>query len=128
MNDDDLDKLKEAMRAATPAPDDANKAANLVLARKNFERFQGSADALRQTPDCPETGLAREPRMMLNFLSNRVTLVASTVIVAFGAVMLLPVGGVLKPPTIFPSREALAPEPVHDYQAQASATADGTGA
>ncbi len=124
MNDDDLDKLKEAMRAATPAPDDANKAANLVLARKNFERFQGSTDALRQTPDCPETGLAREPRMMLNFLSNRVTLVASTVIVAFGAVMLLPVGGVLKPPTIFPSREALAPEPVHDYQAQAGATAE----
>ncbi|MYA89239.1 MAG: DUF3520 domain-containing protein [Boseongicola sp. SB0662_bin_57] len=124
MNDDDLDKLKAAMRAATPAPDDANKAANLVQARKNFERFQGSADALRQTPDSPETGLAREPRMMLNFLSNRVALAASAAIVAFGAVMFLPIGDALEPPTISSSSESLAPDPALDYQAQAGATAE----
>ena len=124
MNDDDLDKLKAAMRAATPAPDDAKKAANLALARKNFDRFQESADALRQTPDSPVTGFARELGMMLNFLSNRVVLAASTAIVAFGAVMLLPIGDALDPPTISASREAVAPEPVLDYHAQAGATAE----
>lgn len=124
MNDDDLDKLKAAMRAATPAPDDAKKAANLALARKNFDRFQGSADSLRQTPDGPVTGFARELGMMLNFLSNRAVLAASTAIVAFGAVMLLPIGDALDPPTVSASREAVAPEPVLDYQAQAGATAE----
>ena len=124
MNDDDLEKLKAVMRTATPAPDDANKTANLALARKNFERFQGSADALRQTPDCPETGFFREVRMLLNFLSNRVALAASAAIVAFGAVMLLPIGDALGPPTISANREAVTPEPVPDYQAQAGATAE----
>lgn len=122
MNDDDLDKLKAAMRAATPAPDDANKAANLALARKNFDRIQGSADALRQTPDRPKSGLARELRMMLNVLSNRVALATTTAIVAVGAVMLLPNGDALDPPTISASREAVAPQPALDYQATAGAT------
>ena len=122
MNDDDLDKLKAAMRAATPAPDHANKAANLALARKNFDRFQGSADALRQTPDCPKTGFARELRMMLNVLSSRVALAATAAIVAVGAVVLLPIGDALDPPTISASREAVAPEPALDYQAKAAAT------
>ena len=122
MNDDDLDKLKAAMRAATPAPDDANKSANLALARKNFDRIQGSADALRQTPDRPKSGLARELRMMLNVLSNRVALATTTAIVAVGAVMLLPNGDALDPPTISASREAVAPQPALDYQATAGAT------
>ena len=78
MNDNDLDKLKAAMRAATPAPDHANKAANLALARNNFDRVQGSAIVPRQTPDCPESGFARELKKMLNVLSNRAALVATT--------------------------------------------------
>ena len=112
MNDDDLDKLKATMRAAMPAPDAAKKAASLALARKNFDRFQGSVDVLRQSPDRPETGFAREPRMMLNFLSSRMALAASTVIVAFGAFMLLPIGDAPDLPAISASREAAAPEPV----------------
>ncbi|MDE0522553.1 MAG: VWA domain-containing protein [Boseongicola sp.] len=124
MNDDDLERLKTVMRAATPVPDDAKKAANLALARKSFERFQGSKDALRQTPDRPETGLARELGKMLNFLSNRVALATSTAIVALGAVMLLSIGVALDPPTISASREAVTPEPALDYQAQAGATAE----
>ncbi len=112
MNDDDLDKLKATMRAAMPAPDAAKKAANLALARKNFDRFQGSADVPRQSPDCPETGFAREPRMMLNFLSGRMALAASTVIVAFGVFMLLPIGDAPDRPAVSTSREVAAPEPV----------------
>ncbi|MXY33374.1 MAG: VWA domain-containing protein [Boseongicola sp. SB0664_bin_43] len=124
MNDDDLDRLKEAMRAATPVPDDANKAANLALARKNFERSQGSTNALRQTPDCPETGLARVPRMMLNLLSNRVALAASTAIVAFGAVILLPTGDAPDQPTISAGRETVVHRPALDRLAEAGATVE----
>lgn len=114
MNDDDLDRLKAIMRAATPLPDDANKVANLALARKSFERFQGSTDALRQTPDWPETGLARELRMLLNFLSNRVALATTTAIVAVGAVMLLPIGDPPDPLTFSGDKEFVAPAPMLD--------------
>ena len=124
MNDDDLDRLKEALRAATPAPDDANKAANLVLARKNFERFQGSMDALRQTPDRPETGLAREPRTMLNFLSNRVALATTAAIVAVGAVMLLPIGDAPDPLTLSGGHEFVAPAPMPERLADAESIAE----
>ncbi|MDE0347070.1 MAG: hypothetical protein OXI66_15025, partial [Boseongicola sp.] len=122
MNDDDLDKLKAAMRAATPVPDDANKAANLALARKSFERFQGTTGALRQTPDGPETGLARELRMMLNFLSNRVALAATTAIVAAGAVILLPMGDALDPPQMPGDSGSVAPVPMLDRPAEANAS------
>ncbi len=122
MNDDDLDKLKAAMRAATPVPDDANKAANLALARKSFERFQGTTGALRQTPDGPETGLARELRMMLKFLSNRVALAATTAIVAAGAVILLPMGDALDPPQMPGDSGSVAPVPMLDRPAEANAS------
>ena len=124
MNDDDLDRLKAIMRAATPAPDDANKAANLALARKSFERFQGSTDALRQTPDCPETGLARELRMTLNFLSNRVALATTAAIVAVGAVMLVPIGDAPDPLTLSGGHEFVAPAPMLDRLADAESSAD----
>ncbi|MDE0003824.1 MAG: hypothetical protein OXQ29_14135, partial [Rhodospirillaceae bacterium] len=71
MNDNELDRLKAAMRAATPAPDGAKKAANLALARERFDLIQGSADVLRQTPDGPETGMVRRVMMLLNLISNR---------------------------------------------------------
>ncbi len=124
MNDNDLDKLKAAMRAATPAPDHANKAANLALARNNFDRVQGSAIVPRQTPDCPESGFARELRKMLNVLSNRAALVATTAIVAVGALTFLPIGDGLEPPTLSASREAVAPQPVLDHLAEIRATAE----
>ena len=124
MNDNDLDKLKAAMRAATPAPNDANKAVNLALARSNFDRIQGSAIVPRQTPDCPESGFARELRKMLNVLSNRAALVATTAIVAVGALTLLPIGDGLEPPTLSASREAVAPQPVLDHLAEVRAKAE----
>ena len=122
MNDNDLDKLKAAMRAATPAPDGAKKAANLALARENFDLVQGTADALRQTPDSPETGMVRRIMMMLNFLSNRAALTAATAIAAVGVLVILPISDALNPPQVSVSREALVREQMEERLAQADAT------
>ena len=56
-NDDfDLDDLKSAMTAATPAADPARRAENLALVKKNFEATQGSRTEARQSSDRPQTG------------------------------------------------------------------------
>lgn len=84
---DDLDKLKRAVDAATPAPDPAKRAANLRLAENNFHRLQGTAGAARPTPK-----RARMARMsegvgkMLNSWTTRGGLIGSTAIAAFAAV------------------------------------------
>ena len=91
---DDLNDLKSAMRAATPSPDPARKAADLALAQKNFAqmqmRRQGSADTARQTSDVPKTGLFRGVANMFASLSTRGGLVATTAIVALGLVVVSP--------------------------------------
>ena len=143
MNGDDFDKLKAAMRAATPKSDDAKKAANLALARKNFDRLQGSANVLRQTPDCPESGFVRRAKMTLNFLSYRAALTTTavtTAIVAVAAVAFLPMGDAFDSPETLPmemlmdetpdspetitSREAVAPEPTLQNTEETDATVD----
>ena len=110
MNDNELDRLKAAMRAATPAPDGAKKAANLALARERFDLIQGSADVLRQTPDGPETGIVRRVMMMLNLLSNRAALTAATAIAAVGVLVLLPTRDELYPPPMSVGLEEFAME------------------
>ncbi len=89
---DDLDDLKKAMDAATPRPDAARRAENIALAQKNFEDLQGSRDRLRPTSDRPMTGIWTGVRNMLNSLTSRAGLTASTAIVAVGLVMLTPFG------------------------------------
>ncbi|MEO0773061.1 MAG: VWA domain-containing protein [Pseudomonadota bacterium] len=87
---DEFDDLKNAMNTATPAPDAARKAANLAMAQKNFENLQGSRDGARLTSDRPKTGFIRGVRNMLNAMTTRGALTASTAFVALGLVAVIP--------------------------------------
>ncbi|MEQ9260603.1 MAG: VWA domain-containing protein [Roseovarius sp.] len=92
---DDLDDLKAAMKAATPAPDASRKAADIALARKNFAALQESREGARLTSDHPEKrGILRGVRQMLTTFSTqfpiRGALTASTALVALGLVVVVP--------------------------------------
>ena len=127
MTDDDLAALKSALRAAPPAPDAGKKAEHIRLAEENFARLQKSrqekADAARPTPDRPEqTGLLKGVFAMLNSISMKGVLTATTALAAFGlvAIVVLPEGGdLLQPPMPTP----LATETSADKNAQAQGRA-----
>jgi len=87
---DDLDDLKSALRAATPAPDATRKAENIALAEKNFARRQESAEQARFTSDRPKKGLFRGVFSMFKAISTRQALTASTALVAIGLFVYLP--------------------------------------
>ncbi|MEM7596847.1 MAG: VWA domain-containing protein [Pseudomonadota bacterium] len=87
---DEFDDLKKAMDAAMPAPDAARKAENFAIAQKNFETLQGSLDEARLTSDRPKKGFIRGVREMLNAMSTRGALTASTALVALGLVVVVP--------------------------------------
>jgi Ca-activated chloride channel family protein len=103
---DDLNDLKQAMKAATPDVDPATKAAHLALAQKSFNGLQGSRDGARPTSSRPNRGFWTGVLKMLNSLTSRAALTATTAVVAVGFVMLTPMGGgLLHPP------QPLRPEP-----------------
>ena len=87
---DDLDDLKDMMRAATPKPDADRKAADLALARKNFADLQEARDGARQTSDRPKKGLFRGVTDMLMRMNTRGALTATTALVALGMVVVVP--------------------------------------
>ena len=96
---DDLDDLKAAMKAATPAPDAATKAAHLALAQENFARLQGSPAVSRPTPNRPLSGLWTGMKTMLDRMTSRGGLAATTALVAAAFVVLTPLGDdLLQPP------------------------------
>ncbi len=95
---DDLDDLKAAMDAATPAPDAATKAAHLALAQENFARLQGSAHATRPISNRPFSGLWTGMKTMLDRMTSRGALTATTALVAIGFVLLTPLGDDLLSP------------------------------
>ncbi|MFC4669027.1 von Willebrand factor type A domain-containing protein [Seohaeicola nanhaiensis] len=113
---DDLDDLKAAMKAATPAPDAARKAAHLALAQKNFADLQGSREEARPKSDRPGWGLWTGARQMLNFMTTRGGLTATTALVAIGFVSLTPLGERLLTPRdvseVIGTRSAPEVEPV----------------
>ena len=84
---DDLDNLKQALRAATPSPDAAVKAEHLALAQKNFADLQGSRDDERHMSSRPVRGFWTGALAMLNTLTSRAALTATTAFVAVGFVM-----------------------------------------
>ena len=90
---DDLDDLKSALKAATPAPDAAKKAAHLALARKNFDDHQGSRDEARLMSDRHKRGLLTGVTKMLNALTSRGGLTATTALVAVAFVAFVPLNG-----------------------------------
>ena len=99
---DDLDNLKAAMRAATPAPDAARKAENIALAEKNFATRQETAAQARFTSDRPQKGFLRGVFSMFKAISTRQALTATTAMVAIGLFVYLPAlqqpGDILTPP------------------------------
>ena len=90
---DDLDDLKSALRAATPAPDTTKKAAHLALAKKNFADLQGSRDETRLMSERPKRGFMTGVTKMLNILTLRGGLAATTALVAVAFVALVPLDG-----------------------------------
>ena len=87
---DDLEDLKKLLYAATPTPDPARRAENIALAQKNFGDLQGSRDEARLTPERPKKGLISGVKNMLNTLTSRAALTATTAVVAVGVVIMLP--------------------------------------
>ncbi len=84
--DDDLKRLQEAMREATPPPRPEVKAAHLRLAKENFAALQGSREGMRHTPERPK-GRARLKEgvfAMFHSLTTRGALAATTSIMAVG--------------------------------------------
>ncbi len=95
---DDLNDLKNLMDAATPAPNAAARAKNIALAQKNFETLQGSRNGARLTSDRPNKGFISGVKNMLNQMTSRAGLTASTALIAVGLVAFTPIGeGLLNP-------------------------------
>ena len=94
---DDLDDLKQMMDAATPPPDPARRKENIALAQKNFENLQEFWGHTRPTSDRPTKGLMSGVRKMLNIMSSRGALTATTALVAVYIAMLSPLGDNLMP-------------------------------
>lgn len=107
---DDLDKLKAALEAATPAPDAGRKAADLALAQKNFADLQGSRAAPRPKSDGPDRGFWTGAKKMIGTMTSRSGLVVTTAMVAVGLAVLTPLGQKLLTPGDLPT--AVAPSPV----------------
>jgi Ca-activated chloride channel family protein len=86
---DDLDKLRAAMASATPAA--RRKAADIAMAMEAFDRSQGSASDARPTSGNHPTGwFWQGVRTMMNAMTTRGGIVATTALVAIGVVMVLP--------------------------------------
>jgi Ca-activated chloride channel family protein len=99
--DAELAALKAALRAAPPAPDAAVRDRALALAMENFDRLQASGAAVRPSEDRPErAGFIKGARSMLNFLTTRPALAATTSVAALivGVAVFLPVAENLTPP------------------------------
>lgn len=91
---DDLERLKSALKAATPAPDDDVKARAIAVAQKNFAAAQGSATAPRPSHNRPENpaGFLTGVKHMFANIGLRPALLAtsSLAVVGFGVMFILP--------------------------------------
>jgi len=88
----DLNDLKFALDAATPAPDAARKRDNIALAQQNFAALQGSANAARPTSENGPNALWTGVKTMLNTLTSKGGLSATTALVAVGFLYVSPIG------------------------------------
>ncbi|GLS88749.1 hypothetical protein GCM10010873_37230 [Cypionkella aquatica] len=92
---DEFDALKAALRAA-PVPDADAKAAAMRLAMENFDRLQGSTEAVRPKQDRPErAGFLQRGLAMLNALKMKPVLAATTSVAALlvGVAVIVPLSG-----------------------------------
>ena len=96
---DELDDLKAAFDAATPDPDPLKKRENIARAEKTFADFQGSADGARPTSQTGPMGrILNGVGTMLNVLTTRAGLTATTALVTVGVLAFLPNTGDLTAP------------------------------
>ncbi|MCU0855382.1 MAG: VWA domain-containing protein, partial [Rhodobacteraceae bacterium] len=97
---DELDRVRQAMERATPAPDAGRKAEAIRRAMAEFDRVQGSADALRPNDRRGWTARVMDgARAMLKTMTTGGGLAATTALVAAGVILVLPEGrDVLRPP------------------------------
>ena len=101
--DHELDALKSALEAATPAADPARRAENIALARKNFDAAQGSRAEPRQSSDRPsQGGFFKGAFDMLISRPLLGGLTATTALVAVGVLVLSPQGQQLLRPPVAP--------------------------
>lgn len=100
---DELDRLKAALAAATPAPDPEARKAAIQLAQKNFADRQGLAGGLRPISDRTENrgGFVRGVKDMFHNLGLRPALLATSglAVVGLGIILVLPMDD-LKPPRV----------------------------
>lgn len=87
---DDLDDLKRALDAATPAPDADKRADALAMAMKNFDALQESHAGARLTSDRPGWGFFGGVKQMFAN-TTRGMLTATTALAALGLVAVIPV-------------------------------------
>lgn len=102
---DDFDRLTAALKAA-PAPEPSAKEAALRLAMENFDRLQESAGQPRPSQDHPKPGVLTGVRSMLNRLTSRPLLAATTSAAALGLGLV-----VILPQMQAPTGPALPPAP-----------------
>ncbi|WP_395541607.1 von Willebrand factor type A domain-containing protein [Neotabrizicola sp. sgz301269] len=105
-------RLKAALKAA-PSPEAEARARALALAMENFDRLQASGAEARPKEDRPRrAGFFQGARSMMNFLTSRPALAATTSVAALivGVTVLLPVAENLTP-TAMP--KLAAPEAPH---------------
>ena len=98
---DELDKLRAAMKGASPEPDADRKAANLRLAEKNFDQLQGSRTEPRPNHERPVwVRVTNGVSAMFNAMTTKGGLAATTALVAVAMVYLAQdQGRILKPGT-----------------------------
>jgi Ca-activated chloride channel family protein len=123
---DEFDALKAALRAA-PAPEDEARARALALAMESFDRLQAAGDAARPKEDRPHrAGFFQGARSMMNFLTSRPALAATTSIAALivGVAVFLPVAENLTPPVLPKLAAPEAPAVPSSSVAEAGAPAD----
>ncbi|MFV2038501.1 MAG: VWA domain-containing protein, partial [Paracoccaceae bacterium] len=109
---DEFKPLRDALDAATPAPDAARRAANLRAAQENFDALQGSRIPARHTPDRrPLVGrLTSGAANMIRSLTSRGGLAATTALVAVGLFVITPQGrSLFTPPGPVVQRNEAAP-------------------
>jgi Ca-activated chloride channel family protein len=117
---DDLEKLKAALKAAEPAPDQGRKVEALARAMAEFERVQGSAERSRPMSDRPGKGAGfwTGAAAMISKLTTRAALAgtASVAVIALGIVVIgpelrVPTGPRIEPETVTaPMPPAAIPE------------------
>jgi Ca-activated chloride channel homolog len=127
---DDLDALKAALKAATPAPDAAVRETTLRLALQNFDRLQGSTAGPRPSEDRPvKAGFMQGLVQMIQKFTTRQMLAgtASAAAVVVGIVAMGPM--LMRGPDVardVPKAIAAPPAPAPASSAAMAAETGGT--